>query len=90
MAHGKGSHYCKTRYGMIGFSKILELNPRFKGMTVRNICLSYLRQYPSTEGGDYCTHCTTMDLREALEEIRNEDDLVRYLLKESQALFEKK
>ncbi len=89
MQNAMDAAYCKTRYGMIGFGKILELNPKFEGMTVRNICLSFFRHYHSHKGLDYCTNCTTTDLRESLMELKNEDDLVRYLFRESEKLFER-
>ena len=86
MQHAMDAAYCKTRYGMIGFGKILELNPKFKGMTVRNICLSFFRHYHTHKGLDYCTNCTTTDLRQALKELKDENDLVRYLFKESERI----
>lgn len=87
MRHSKAAAYCKTRYGMIGFSKILELNPKFQGMTIRNICLSFFRQFHARKAMDYCTNCTTNDLRDSLMSLKDEDDLVRYLLKESEDLI---
>jgi len=87
--HSKDAAYCKTRYGMIGFSKILELNPKFQGMTVRNICLSFFKHYHAHKEIDYCTNCTTTDLRDSLMNLKNEDDLVHYLLQESNDLLER-
>ncbi len=86
MRHSKETAYCKTRYGMIGFSKILELNPKFEGATIRNICLSFFRHFHAGKAIDYCANCTTTDLRDSLMSLKDEDDLVRYLLQESEAL----
>ncbi|NIA30821.1 MAG: hypothetical protein GWP06_13025 [Actinobacteria bacterium] len=87
MQHSKATAYCKTRYGMIGFGKILELNPKFQGMTIRNICLSFFRHFHAGKAIDYCANCTTTDLRDSLMSLKNEDDLVRYLLNESEDLI---
>lgn len=88
MRQNMGADYCKTRYGMIGFSKILELNPKFAGMTILNICLSFFRHRIHNRTADYCSHCTTTELRAALTELRDENDLVNYLLAESERLNE--
>ena len=79
--------YCKSRYGMIGFGKILELNPRFSDMKILNICLSFFRHHKNGQRANYCSHCTTLELREALTTLGDENDLVRYLLQQSNELM---
>ncbi|NOY78324.1 MAG: hypothetical protein GXO76_10705 [Calditrichaeota bacterium] len=80
--------YCKTRYGMIGFSKAIQLNPRFKGIDVQNICLSFFRFYQNHRTAEYCTYCTTPQQRQSLMNLTGEDELLQYLINESEKLFQ--
>ena len=79
--------HCKTRYGMIGFSKALELNSKFKGMEVQNICLSFFRFFRKHPNADYCTNCTTAQQREAMKKLTDENELVHYLVDESERIW---
>ncbi len=76
--------YCKTRYGMIGFSKAIELNPKFSGIAVQNICLSFFRFYQKHHEAEYCTNCTTLEQRQAMKNLADEKELVQYLVVESE------
>ena len=83
--HEGKANYCRTRYGMLGFSKVLELHPRFQDMVVRNICLTFFAEYRTGAGMDHCEMCTTQELRDTLTQLTDEDDLVRFLLRETES-----
>ncbi len=82
--------YCKTRYGMLGFSKAIELNARFKGIVVQNICLSFFRFYQRHPEADYCTNCTTAQERETLTQLSSEEELIDYLVQKSEKILKAK
>ncbi len=83
--HGKKGSYCRTRYGLLGFTQILHMDPAFREMPVRNICLSYFKDFRKGHNLEQCANCTTRELRDTLVTWNDEDDLIRYLLGESEA-----
>lgn len=84
-AHGGKEHYCRTRYGLLGFTQILHLNPAFRNMAIRNICLSYFQDRRRGHTSESCERCTTQELRAALSPLESQDDLLAYLVRESDA-----
>ncbi len=82
--------YCKTRYGMIGFSKAIELNARFRGIVVQNICLSFFRFFQNHPEAEYCTNCTTAEERQTLTQLSSEEELIDYLVRKSEKIVEGK
>ena len=80
--------YCKTRYGMIGFSKAIELNTRFRGITVQNICLSFFRFFQNHPEAEYCTNCTTVEERQTLTQLSSEEELIDYLVRKGEKIVE--
>ncbi len=83
----KKGTYCRTRYGLLGFTQILRLNRAFRDTEIRNICLSYFKDFRKGHSLEQCANCTTRELRDTLVTWNNEDDLVRYLLQESEAVL---
>jgi hypothetical protein len=59
----QGKIFCNTRYGLTGFLRSIELEPRLKNLKIVNICLNYFREQKDKNKPVHCEHCVS----EALE-----------------------
>lgn len=84
----EGEVYCNTRYGMIGFNKIFDLNPKFANIKMVNICLTYFHHQLKNEPMKNCAYCAAEHFPDALKFIRDETGLGEYLLQESEKLID--
>lgn len=80
--------YCNTRYGMIGFNKIFDLNPKFTNIQMVNICLTYFHHQFKNEPMKHCAYCAAEQFPDALKSIHDETGLGNYLLQESEKLID--
>jgi hypothetical protein len=58
----KGKIFCNTRYGLTGFLKSIELEPRLKSLKIVNICLNYFREQKDKSKPVHCEHCISEEL----------------------------
>jgi hypothetical protein len=58
----KGKIFCNTRYGLTGFLKSIELEPRLKSLKIVNICLNYFREQKDKNKPVHCEHCISEEL----------------------------
>ena len=58
----KGKIFCNTRYGLTGFLRSIELEPRFKNLKIVNICLNYFREQKDESKPVHCEHCVSEEL----------------------------
>lgn len=86
----EGMVYCKTRYGLTGFSKILEMNPAFTDTRIINICLTYFKHRSDEKKVLHCEHCLSDKLNELLVTATDEDTLGDYLLRWSDSIHGEK
>ena len=58
----EGKIFCNTRYGLTGFLRSIELEPKHKSLKIINICLNYFRENKDKSKPVHCEHCVSEEL----------------------------
>ncbi len=76
-----GQIWCNTRYGLTGFTRVLELTPHLSAFETLNICLSYFTRTRSPEEITHCDNCITKEhVDKGSPPIIGEDDIAAFLI----------
>ncbi|MFZ0389827.1 MAG: hypothetical protein WAN36_05160 [Calditrichia bacterium] len=79
--------FCATRYNIIGFTHLVEMNPKLSGMEMVNICLSYLKHRDEGVRVTHCTHCVAEKYRMENIDLSTSESIADFLVKKSHALM---
>ncbi|MGQ9629071.1 MAG: hypothetical protein ACUVXI_01995 [bacterium] len=82
-----GQIFCNTRYGLTGFTKVMELTPHLANIEVINVCLTYFGK--ASEGVEmvHCSHCVTEKLIEQGLSLGEKEDISELLVRRIEALL---
>ncbi len=84
---GKEEIFCSTRYGVMGLTEILKMNPALKGVEVVDICLTYLRHKQNKERVFHCAHCVAEKFSEEEIKLDTPGDIAAFLIEKSRQLL---
>lgn len=82
-----GQIYCNTRYGVTGFTKIMELTPHLQNIETVNICLTYFRESGNLAKRPHCSHCITEKVVDKKILLNRRVDVAQFLLEKVDSIL---
>ena len=82
---GETEIFCDSRYAVMGLHNIIQLNPRYSNIRVRDLCLTYLRQKDIPGCTLHCQHCTAEKYPDDILHLKTVEDIAAFLIQQYQS-----
>ncbi len=79
--------FCSTRYGVMGITEILKMNPALSGVKLVNICLTYLKHKEDRGRVLHCSHCVAQKFGEETINFTSPESIAAFLVEKSEELL---